>query len=138
MLFLSIFVLAFFGLTLPIPLLVVQEQYSTEFGFLVIAVAGVLSTIFFTFFSQPLRHYLLNKYGERAKYIQRTERYMAKYGTVGMGLVAPFILGHVPSAIAGIILGAPPRPLAFWMSLGVVFWTAVYYALFRAGVAAFN
>ncbi len=48
-----------------------------------------------------------------------------RYGVAGLGLVAPSIVGAPVGTVIGIVLGSPNRPLLYWMSAGIVIWSAV-------------
>ena len=128
----SVFLLGFIEISLPLPIIIAMDG-PMEPAFLVIAVSGTLGTLFFVYLSQPLRRWLVRRYGLDSVVFTRTERFLVRYGSIGVGLLAPLILGHALTAVAGVALGAPANKLALWTIAGVWVWTIVYYAVFLAG-----
>lgn len=128
----SVFLLAFLEISLPLPIVVAMDG-PIEAPFLVIGLAGSLGSLFFIYLSQPIRRWVVRRYGMESVIFRRTEQFMVRYGAAGVGLLAPMILGHALTAIGAVVLGAPTAKLAFWMIAGVVLWTLVYYAAFRMG-----
>jgi len=43
-----------------------------------------------------------------------------RYGTAGLGLLAPVLIGASFGTVIGIVLGASKRTLLFWMIIGIV------------------
>ena len=128
----SIFLLGFIEIALPLPIVIAMDG-PPEPAFLVIAVSGTLGTLFFTYLSQPIRRWLVQRYGMNSVVFTRTERFLVRYGLIGVGLLAPMILGHALTAVAGVVLGAPANRLAAWTIAGVWLWTLVYYVVFLTG-----
>ena len=128
----SVFLLAFIEISFPLPIVFVMDG-SIEVAFLVIGLAGSLGSLFFIYLSQPIRRWVVRRYGMQSVVIQRTERFMVRYGAAGVGLLAPMILGHALTAVGAVALGAPTGKLAVWMIVGVVLWTLIYYAAFLMG-----
>ena len=48
-----------------------------------------------------------------------------RYGTAGLGLLAPVLIGASFGTVIGIVLGAPKRTLLFWMIIGIVIWCLI-------------
>lgn len=67
------------------------------------------------------RNYCEVKEGHRGRMCGIRER----YGVAGLGLLAPLLVGAPLGTVIGIILGSPRNRLMFWMSLGIVIWSAV-------------
>ena len=128
----TIFLLGFLEISLPLPIVLVMEG-AMEPAFAVIGISGSLGTLFFVYLSQPVRRWVVRRWGMDSVIFTRTERFMVKYGAVGVGLLAPMILGHALTAVAAVVLGAPTRKLAVWTIAGVWLWTVFYYAVFLAG-----
>lgn len=128
----SVFLLAFVEISLPLPIVFVMEG-SIEAVFFLIGLAGSLGSLFFIYLSQPIRRWVVRRYGMESVVFRRTEQFMVRYGTAGVGLLAPMILGHALTAIGAVVLGAPTAKLAFWMIVGVVLWTFVYYVALLMG-----
>ena len=128
----SIFLLAFVEISLPLPIVFVMDG-SIEAAFLVIGLAGSLGSLFFIYLSRPIRRWVVRRYGMESLVIKRTEQFMVRYGAAGVGLLAPMILGHAATAVGAVVLGAPTGKLAVWMIAGVVLWTIFYYVAFLLG-----
>lgn len=128
----SIFLLGFVEISLPLPVVIAMDG-PMEPAFLVIAASGTIGTLFFVYLSRPIRRWLVRRYGMDSVVFTRTERFLVRYGTIGVGLLAPMILGHALTAVAGVVLGAPGNKLAVWTIAGVWVWTFVYYVAFLTG-----
>ncbi|MYF10897.1 MAG: hypothetical protein F4229_07935 [Gammaproteobacteria bacterium] len=133
----SVFLLAFIEISLPLPIIFVMDG-SVEAAFFTIAVAGSLGSLFFIYLSQPLRRWVVKRYGMESLIFRRTEQFMVRYGAAGVGLLAPMILGHAATAVGAVVLGAPTAKLAIWMIAGVVLWTLIYYVAFLMGGSLFG
>lgn len=60
-------------------------------------------------------------------------RVWQRYGVIGWGLLAPLLVGSPLGAAFGLALGAPPRRLLIWLSVGSVLWSAVFSAVSALG-----
>ena len=58
-----------------------------------------------------------------------------RYGVTGLGLLAPLLTGAPLGVALGLTLGAPPDRLFFWVSLGIVLWSAVLTLVTSLGLA---
>ncbi len=132
MVLLTVFVLGFLEISLPLPIVIVMDGAMAP-AFVVIGISGSAGTLFFVYLSQPVRRWVVRRWGMDSVIFTRTERFMVRYGAVGVGLLAPMILGHALTAVAAVVLGAPTRKLALWMIVGVWLWTVFYYAVILAG-----
>ena len=132
MILISIFLLGFLEISLPLPIMIAMDG-SIEPAFLVIAVSGSLGSLFFVYLSQPIRRWVVKRWGLDSVIFTRTERFMIRYGAVGVGLLAPMILGHALTAVGAVVLGAPSGKLALWLIVGVWVWTLFYYVVFLMG-----
>ncbi|MYE81976.1 MAG: hypothetical protein F4X36_09070 [Gammaproteobacteria bacterium] len=128
----TVFVLGFLEISLPLPIVIVMGG-AMEPAFALIGISGSAGTLFFIYLSQPVRRWVVRRWGMDSVIFTRTERFMVRYGAVGVGLLAPMILGHALTAVAAVVLGAPTRKLALWMIVGVWLWTVFYYAVILAG-----
>lgn len=131
----TVFLLGFLDIFFPLPMIIAMDG-PIEPAFVVVGVSGTVSSLFFVYGSQPIRRWLVRRYGMDSVIFRRTERFMVKYGAVGVGLLAPMILGQALTAVAAVVLGAPTRKLAAWMIVGIWLWTAIYYAAVLMGVSA--
>ena len=91
---------------------------------------GVLITIAI---SAKFRTWITGKLGKSGYIGTRVDRFMAKYGTRGLGLLPPNILGPVLTCAGAIALGARPMQLARWGVIGVWLWAAAAYAILALG-----
>ena len=98
-----------------------------------LGISGTVGTLFFIYLSQPIRRWVVRRWGMDSVIFTRTERFMVQYGAAGVGLLAPMILGHAATAVGAVVLAAPTRKLALWMIAGVWLWTVVYYVVILAG-----
>ncbi len=55
---------------------------------------------------------------------KRIENMWNRYGLIGVSLQAPMLTGAPLATILALALGAPPRPLLYWMVSSVVLWGA--------------
>ncbi len=58
-----------------------------------------------------------------------------RYGVVGLGLLAPLLVGAPLGTALGLLLGAPVRRLLLWVSVGIVLWSALLTAAGALGLA---
>ena len=130
----TVFLLGFVDIFLPVPMILAMHG-PVEPAFVVVGVSGMASSLFFVYGSWPIRRWLVRRYGMDSVVFRRTEKFMVKYGSVGVGLLAPMILGQALTAVAAVVLGAPTRRLAAWMIVGIWLWTAIYYMAVVMGVS---
>ena len=130
----TVFLLGFVDILLPVPMILAMDG-PIEPAFVVVGISGMASSLFFVYGSWPVRRWLVRRYGMYSVIFTRTERFMVKYGAVGVGLLAPMILGQALTAVAAVVLGAPTRKLAAWMIVGIWLWTAIYYVAVLIGVS---
>ncbi len=130
----TVFLLGFVDIALPVPMILAMDG-PIEPAFVVVGISGMASSLFFVYGSWPIRRWLVGRYGMDSVVFRRTERFMVKYGAVGVGLLAPMILGQALTAVAAVVLGAPTGKLAAWMMVGIWLWTAVYYVAVVMGVS---
>lgn len=48
-----------------------------------------------------------------------------RYGTAGLGLLSPLLIGASLGTVIGIVLGAQTRSLLFWMIMGIAIWCVI-------------
>lgn len=58
-----------------------------------------------------------------------------RFGVVGLGLLAPLLVGAPLGTALGVVLGAPLRRLLPWVSAGIVLWTVLLTAGAALGLA---
>lgn len=97
-----------------------------------LTIAGSVSvSIFITVYLVVyFRNWFIRRFRKDKYFGGRTERFMAKYGTVGLGLLTPVVLGPVLTCAAAIAIGAKPRQMVIWGVVGAFIWSfGVYVAL---------
>ena len=99
------------------------------------AIIGALLVILI---GDRLRNWLLKKKENKQKNKGQIYRIWNKYGVIGLGMLSPLITGASLGAAIGISLGASPKRLLFWMSIGIVFWTILLTAISTFGFAIFE
>lgn len=99
------------------------------------AIIGALLVIII---GDRLRIWLLKKKENKQKNKGQIYRIWNKYGVIGLGMLSPLITGAPLGAAIGISLGASPKRLLFWMSIGIVFWTILLTAISTFGFAIFE
>ena len=99
------------------------------------AIIGALLVILI---GDRLRNWLLKKKENKQKNKGQIYRIWNKYGVIGQGMLSPLITGATLGAAIGISLGASPKRLLFWMSIGIVFWTILLTAISTFGFAIFE
>ena len=130
----TVFLLGFVDILLPVPMILAMDG-PIEPAFVVVGVSGTASSLFFIYGCRPIRRWTVRRYGMDSVIFTRTERFMVKYGAIGVGLLAPIILGQALTAVGAVVLGAPTRKLAAWMIAGIWLWTAVYYLAVLMGMS---
>lgn len=110
-------------LWLAIPVVVAQQLQP----WVAMAIAGASSAagaLAATLLSARFRTWIVATFSTRPYLSGRTQRFMDKYGTIGVGLLAPVILGPILSCAAAIALGANARSLALYAAAGSFLWAA--------------
>lgn len=133
--YLIVAVLALFDLWAALPPAIIFKTdplYTT----LVMAVTSSLGVLVTIVAAGSFRSWLLPRIGRDSTIGARTDRFMSKYGTPGVGLLSPLVLGPILTCAAAIALGARSRQLAGWGVAGVCLWSAAFYVLLASGKAA--
>ncbi len=73
-----------------------------------------------------------------AKRRTRIERVWKRYGIPGVALQAPLLTGPLLATILALGLGAPPRPLLYWMFASIVLWGVVLTGAVALGLSVFS
>ncbi len=126
--YLTIAGLALLDLWLAVPAALTLEL-QPELAVLMIASTSSLGVVVAVYFSGGLRNRFAARFGKESYLGGRTARYMENYGTMGIGLLAPIVLGPILTCVCAIALGAQPRKLAISTVAGVVLWSFVIYLL---------
>lgn len=99
------------------------------------AVIGALLVIII---GDRLRNWLLSKREKKQKDKGRIYKIWNKYGVIGLGLLSPLLTGAPLGAAIGISLGASPRRLLLWMSIGIAAWSILLTTVSTLGFAVFE
>jgi hypothetical protein len=90
------------------------------------AVGGMLGIMVVALTGDRLRTWFLQRrtgtFGSR--YSRHVSHLWSRYGVVGLGLLAPLLVGAPLGTALGMTLGVPTGRLLFWMSLGVALCSA--------------
>lgn len=126
--YLAVAGLALLDLWLAVPA-ALALKLRPELTVALIASTSSLGVLLAVYCSGALRARFARKFGNESYLGGRTAKYMEKYGTTGIGLLAPIVLGPVLTCICAIALGAKPRQLATATVAGVVLWSLLIYML---------
>ena len=102
------------------------------------ALGSIIAAVLIIFFGDRLRAWLLRKKEKDEKKKGRIYKVWEKYGVNGLGMLSPLITGAPLGAAVGIALGAPPRRLMIWMSIGIVIWAILLTTISTLGFAIFQ
>jgi membrane protein YqaA with SNARE-associated domain len=94
---------------------------------------AILGTVLAILLGDRLRNWLHKGKKERHNYNSRSYRIWQKYGVIGLGLSSPLLAGASLCALIAISLGASPKRLIFWMSIGIVVWTIIITTISTLG-----
>ncbi|MFS0557309.1 small multi-drug export protein [Brevibacillus sp. 179-C9.3 HS] len=101
------------------------------------AVGAIISAGVIIFVGGSLRNWLLKRVEKRSKRQGRMWQIWDKYGVIGLGLASPLLTGAPLGAAIGISLGAPTKKLMFWMTVGIIIWSAILTAGVAFGLLQF-
>lgn len=98
--------------------------WTTFFSSSLGAIAGVMILLIV---GEPVRHWLLKKYMKENNSLRKGRIYAIwkKYSIMGIGLIAPTLIGAPLGASIGLALGAPTGRLLFWMSVGIIIYNGL-------------
>lgn len=99
------------------------------------AVIGALLVILV---GDRLRNWILKKKKKSEENKGQIYKIWDKYGVIGLGMLSPLLTGAPLGAAIGISLGASPKRLLFWMSIGIVIWTIILTTISTLGFAIFE
>ena len=79
-----------------------------------------------------LRTRIADRFGHGDHTEHRTQRFVDRYGSIGLGLVGPLFPGVIASTISGVAVGIESKHLGRWLTLGIAVWFAVFTAIWWA------
>lgn len=100
------------------------------------ASGGIAAVTLIVVLGRPLQDWLMKKFPKQVEKIRNSKVHKVwdKYGVVGLGLLSPMILGAPQCTLLGLLLGAKPKRMLLWASLGCVLWAVVLTVLGTLGV----
>jgi len=140
--FLSVFALASFELWAAVPLGLAMKLSPALTG-IATASGAILGVVVVIALGSRVRDWMLKKKkAEQAKGVEQKERLIIRiwkqYGVAGLGLLGPLLVGAPLGAAIGVSLGAPSTRLLFWMTIGILLWTAGLTVAGVAGIETFT
>lgn len=94
---------------------------------------SIIGAVLVIFFGDRLRKWILKKKDKDKDKEEKNKgkiyKIWQKYGVIGLGMLSPLLTGAPLGAALGISLGASPKPLIIWMSIGIVIWSILLTAL---------
>ncbi|NOU92831.1 small multi-drug export protein [Paenibacillus sp. LMG 31456] len=103
------------------------------------AVGSIGAAAIIIFFGKSIRSWLVHRFQQKNERKETTmSRIWKKYGIIGLGFLSPLITGAPLGAAIGVSFGAKPDKLMLWMTIGIVFWSAVLTTAVSLGVMTFS
>ena len=138
----SVFALAAVELWAAVPLGLAMKLDPVLTG-IATASGAVVGVIIVISFGSRVRNWMLKKKkAEQAKGTEQKERMIIriwnKYGVAGLGMLGPLLVGAPLGAAIGVSLGVPSPRLLFWMTVGILLWTAGLTVAGVVGIETFT
>lgn len=89
------------------------------------AAGSMLGAFIVIFFGTSIRNWLVQRTKKKGGRASGMTRIWDKYGIPGIGFLSPIITGAPLGAAIAISFGAEPRKLFLWMTIGIIFWSAI-------------
>ena len=123
---LTVFGLGAVELWAAIPAGFALQLHPVTIGFTA-AVGAMLGTLAVILLGKRLRDWLIRRHsgGKEKGQSGLIHRIWHLYGMIGLGLLAPLLIGAPIGAALGLALGVPASRVLFWISLGIVVWSTV-------------
>ncbi|TDF98885.1 small multi-drug export protein [Paenibacillus piri] len=103
------------------------------------ALGSIVAAAVIIFFGKSFRNWLVQRFQRKNERKETTmSRVWKKYGIIGLGFLSPLLTGSPLGAAIGVSLGAEPRRLMLWMTLGIVFWSAVLTTALALGIMSYT
>jgi hypothetical protein len=136
--FLAVFALSIMELWIAIP-----TGFVLGLNPVAIAIASTLGAIVGVLIAfliiEKLLAWIVKRFGvDIVGFVQQRRMYRIwkKYGVVGLGLLAPLLTGAGLAIAIGLISGIKKRPLFFWISIGIMLWSAALTLAIFLGIVA--
>ncbi len=99
-------------------------------------VGAVLGVLVVLALGGGVRAWLLSRHGGGgAERHGAVYRIWSRYGVMGLGLLAPLLVGTPLGTVLGVTLGAPSRRLLLGMALGIAVWSTLLTIAGTVGLA---
>ena len=98
---------------------------------ILIAGSSSLGAVLTIYLGGRFRERMSRRIGREGRIARRTKSFMDRWGTVGIGLLSPWILGPILTSVGAIVLGANLRQLASWIVFGIWVWAIGLYLCIR-------
>ncbi|MDF2963399.1 MAG: small multi-drug export protein [Paenibacillus sp.] len=103
------------------------------------AAGSIAAAAVIIFFGKSLRNWLVQRFQRKNERKETAmSRIWKRYGIIGLSFLSPLITGAPLGAAIGVSFGAEPRKLMLWMTLGILFWSAVLTAAAALGIMSFT
>lgn len=106
------------------------------------ALGSIIGALLVIFLGDRLRNWIIKRRQKVDRDGQKKTgwifRIWDRYGIIGLGMFSPLLTGAPLGAAIGISLGADPKRLLLWMSLGIIIWSIILTALSTYGFAGFK
>jgi hypothetical protein len=109
----------------PVILSGLLTMAGAELGVIIVIVLG-----------KPLQEWVNRKFEKQLAKMKsgKVMKIWDKYGVIGLGLLAPFLLGSFQCALLGLLLGAKPSRMLLWATMGVIVCGSVVTAIVGFGL----
>lgn len=104
------------------------------------ALGALFGMMLVLFIGGRIRNWLLRQHKRRSegKYHGSLNRIWARYGVVGLGLLAPLLVGAPLGTAIGVTLGVATSRLLLWMSIGIIVWSCLLTIAITVGIVAMD
>jgi membrane protein YqaA with SNARE-associated domain len=129
----TVFLIAMLELWAAIPAGLALQLHPLLVG-LTAALGAIVGVLVVMLLGEPLRAWMRRHKGEAEPNTNsRMHRIWARFGVIGLGLLAPLLVGAPLGAVLGLALGAPPSKLLMWLVIGALGWSALITGVITLG-----
>jgi membrane protein YqaA with SNARE-associated domain len=129
----TVFLVAMLELWAAIPAGMALQLHPMLVG-LTAALGAIVGVLVVMLIGEPLRAWMRRHKSEvEPTTNSRMHRIWARFGVMGLGLLAPLLVGAPLGAALGLALGAPPNKLLLWLVIGAVGWSVLITGVITLG-----